>query len=88
MLTEDQAKALGRLRELLDLFTSGTDRSMNLVGEIEGIILTNFRDDADLQDLLHGAAAYQPGGGDHLHDEQSLLSIVRYARAVLHERGP
>jgi hypothetical protein len=71
------------LVELIDRYLSG-ERSRQLVGEIEGIVLQSFQD-ADWSDEVGTALAlYSPADRDvHYVDDAKLEQILRMLRAQL-----
>jgi hypothetical protein len=65
-----------QLRSLLEVFVSGTDRSVKFANEIEGQIALEFPEDHPVQELAEELAQYRPGGGDFLISESEMLPIV------------
>ena len=72
-----------KLRNMLEVFVSGNDRSAAFSSKIEGFLIEHFYEDEDFQDLLLALASYSPCGGDFLYDEAALLKVIEGSLNVL-----
>lgn len=80
---------LQRLRQMLQAFIDGQDRSRDHVGDIEELLVTRFRETEIYDDVPSvPVASYNPAGGQYLYDEDALASEFRNALAVLKETFP
>jgi hypothetical protein len=59
------------------------DRSVAAAKELEGALARQSPDDERFEDLLLALASYQPGGGELIDDEKSILPPCRAALALL-----
>jgi hypothetical protein len=67
-----------QLVHLMQSFISGQDQSLELVHIIEGLLIEQFRDDADVFDeLSEPIARYTLGGGEQLYDEADLAKVFK-----------
>ena len=86
VLVTAAADALLRLKQMLESFVKGSDRSLRHANEIEGMLLKHFAEDDGFEDLLVALASYRPGGGDHLYDETSIRRVASEALAEIESR--
>ncbi len=68
---------------LMGRFLSEEDQSIELTGEIGGLLLEEFREAPFFDDLMLSLSLYRPGGGDHLDDEAALAYELRAAVVFL-----
>ena len=74
--------------ELLDLiqrFISGEDRSLELTGAIEGIVLEFFSDYPWFDNLSLALAQYSPSGGHNYLDADELAEELAAVAEVVSE---
>jgi hypothetical protein len=70
----------------LELFIRGSDRSdrsLDLVGEIEDELRELYGDEEPYATVALALASYRPGGGDHLYDETAILPYMQSAWTAL-----
>ncbi len=67
-----------QLREYIQGFLNGNDRSINYVDRIEGLLIEKFADTELFDELSPYLAMYRPGGGDQLYNENELAVEFRY----------
>ena len=72
------ADARTTLRQMLERFVRGEDQSLRFANEIEGLVLSQFREAEFFEELSYDLATYRPGGGDYLTDEKELARKFRY----------
>jgi hypothetical protein len=67
------------LLALIDDFTSGRDRSMSKVGEIEDLLVREYLDTEVFEAAAEALALYRPGEGlpymDEAEMEETLLTV-------------
>jgi hypothetical protein len=73
------------LTALIGDFSSGRDRSMRLVGEIERILNTEFLDSPVYELLAEPVSLYRPGGGRPYIEEGEMLDVLLEARDLLND---
>jgi hypothetical protein len=76
--------AINTLVDMTEKFVSGGDRSLPFVHQMEALIVGPLSADRRLEDFEAALAAYRPGGGDFLLDEEALSFACREA---LHDLG-
>ena len=70
------------LRELLQTFVSGRDRSKSHVAKIEELLIREFRGSDLFEELTGPVAAYSPSGGEFLYDEMGLTQVFKEVLAT------
>ena len=75
------------LVDLMETFLDGQDRSMAFADRVQGVLIDYFRGSELFEELSESIALYQPGGGDHLLDENELATEFRYVLRSLKEEG-
>jgi hypothetical protein len=75
---------LETLVDMMEMFVSGGDRSLAFAQQMEALTVGPLRSDRRLEDFQAALAAYRPGGGDFLLDEEALSFACREA---LHDLG-
>ncbi|MBV9131239.1 MAG: hypothetical protein JO020_16760 [Chloroflexi bacterium] len=73
----DSAKL--KLRNMLERFVRGDDRSIRFANEIEQYLDDNFRGTRLHEELIEPLATYRPGGGEFLVNENELVQQFEYA---------
>jgi hypothetical protein len=72
-------ESVEKLRGLIDRFLTDEDHSLALANEIEGLIIEHFSEANFYDNLLLSLSLYQPGGGEHLDNEETLSWELRQA---------
>ncbi len=67
------------LRNLMGDFLSGADRSIQLVGEIEEVVVGNFLDTELFEFLAEPLSLYRPGENMPYVDETEMVEVLREA---------
>jgi hypothetical protein len=75
---------LETLVDMMEKFVLGGDRSLAYANQMEALTVGPLRGDRRLEDFQGALAAYRPGGGDFLLDEEALSFACREA---LHDLG-
>jgi hypothetical protein len=71
------------LLALIDKFISGENRSLQLAGQIEGLVLEFFSDAPWFDDLSLSLAQYSPGSGrNYLNDKDLAQELATVAEAI------
>lgn len=78
--------ALSRLEKMLVSFVNGVDRSLPFANKIEGVLIQDFPEDDEFEELLVALASYRPGGGDYLYDETGLSKVCSEALRIVRTR--
>jgi hypothetical protein len=67
---------------LIDRFAGG-DTSQATAGEIEGLVLECFPDEAWFENVSLALALYVPGGSGHYYDAVAVIQELNEARSTL-----
>jgi len=71
----------------LRAFVDGPDRSIHAAQYLESALNRAFPDDdaanEDVQDLVLALASYQPGGGEYLYSQESILPLAKFVLSLL-----
>jgi hypothetical protein len=72
-----------RILYLLKRFVANEERSLNLAGELEGELARVFPEDERFEDLIDALAAYRPGGGEYLYDDERIATKCNWVISQL-----
>lgn len=78
VVTVDQVSggvACRQLRELMERFLRGEDRSVRFTNQIEAFMSEKFRRTDIYEELMEDLATYSPGGGEFLIDEDRRTQV-------------
>ncbi|MFD0078545.1 hypothetical protein ACFVIY_39785 [Streptomyces sp. NPDC127166] len=70
------------LKRLAQTFVDGQDRSMELVGEIEGILVSNFLGAELFESLAEAVSLYRPGEGLPYYDEEEMKLALQESLGI------
>jgi hypothetical protein len=73
------------LLTLIERFVSGDNRSLQLVGEMEGLVLEFFSDEPWFDDVSLALAQYAPGGGQNYLGEADLAGELAAVAKMIRE---
>ena len=73
-MTSDQH----RLRDMLQTFVDGRDRSIQFANEIEALVLLEDPDSPIREELSYSLAMYSPASGSPYEGEEELARLFRY----------
>ena len=80
---------VSRAALLLRKFVAGPNRSVNAANELEAalrrLVPECFPEGEAVEDFADALAQYQPGGGEYLFDEVSILPKARHALHAITE---
>lgn len=71
-----RALAARELRERIDGFVDGPDRSPAAAAAIEGLVILHFTEEPWFDDVSLALATFVPGGGQHYLDEDALADAL------------
>lgn len=74
------------IHQLLETFISGRDRSLALANRIEVELDIAWPGNDDVQKVVEMLAAYRPGGGDFLFDEEQMTLALQQLRPIVLQR--
>ncbi|MDH3976694.1 MAG: hypothetical protein OEV42_20725 [Deltaproteobacteria bacterium] len=67
---------VNKLKDLLEVFIEGKDRSVKWANSVESVIdKINKENETDFEELQDYLASYQPGGGEFLYNEKEMEVI-------------
>lgn len=79
----DNPPSLAQIKEMLEKFVSGRDRSMALARRLEVALDRAFPEDERFEDLVLALASYRPGGGELLYSEETIHPLCKAALAEI-----
>jgi len=62
---------------LIEKFINREDISIANANKIESILLDDFEDEQEVQDVALMLASYRPGGGDFLYDADEIIRNLK-----------
>lgn len=83
---EDRASDKASLENLLDKFLSGEDRSLAAASSIELALSEGWPGNDEVQRVVEMLAAYRPGGGDFLFNEEQITRALQQLKLIMLQR--
>ncbi len=74
------------IHQLLETFISGRDRSLALANRIEVELDRAWPGNDEVQRVVEMLAAYRPGGGDFLFNEEQITRALQQLKLIMLQR--